>query len=135
MPIKLASTTHAKRMLCTLVWEMQRGSSHYDMSTTNRDTSNGSRNHGGRGETIPDIYGGVFDDINRQVMMISMHESGKATEGSTKEVVQEVGQYYMGTTADKEHYGEQMGLVDATEPVNCFSINFVEDTLQIDTIG
>ena len=86
-------------------------------------------------ETVPDIYGngGVFDDINRQVMMISTHESVKATEGLTEEVVEEVSQYYIGTTTDKEHYGEQMGLEDATEPVNCFSINFFEDTLQIDT--
>ena len=41
----------------------------------------------------------------------------------------------MGATADQAHYDEQMGFEDATESVNCFSINFVEDTLQIDTIG
>ena len=137
MPIELAVSTHAKRVSWALVWKVQRGSSHYDMSKTDRCASNGSKNHGEKGRTVPDIYGngGVFDDINRQVMMISTHESVKATEGSTEEVVEQVRQYYIGATTDKEHYDEQIELEDATEPVNCFSINFVEDTLQIDTIG
>ena len=58
-------------------------------------------------ETIPDICGdgGVFDDINQQVMMVSTHElATKITEGSTSQDTQELGQYYIGNSKSQEYF-------------------------------
>ena len=89
-------------------------------------------------ETIADIYGrrDVFDDIDQQVMMISTQEpTMKNVEGSIGQDSQETGQYYIGNTDNPEYYEEELIFEDTSEPFNCFSINFVDDTLEIDTIG
>ena len=55
-------------------------------------------------ETIPDIYGGrnVFDDIDKQIMMISTQEpTVKNVEGSLGRDSQETGQYYIGILTTK----------------------------------
>ena len=89
-------------------------------------------------ETIPDIYGngGVFDDIDQQVMMVSTHEDAtKKIDGLTSQDTEELGQYYVGSSESHEYYEDEIIIEDTAEPFNCFSVNFVEDTLQTDTIG
>merc|ERR1711954_454287 len=61
------------------------------------------------------------------------------TEGGEEGILtvgaDEMGQYYVGETIVQEYTEDDIIFDDPDEPFNHFCINFVEDTLQIDTIG
>ena len=81
-----------------------------------------------------DIYKnkGVFDDLDPQIMMLATEKDEDQTIQANNE---EVGQFYIGETSEEEYTEDDMRFEDPEEPVNNFCINFIEDTLQIDTIG
>ena len=88
-------------------------------------------------ETIPDIYGSgrVFDDIDQQVRMVSMHEDTTRGIDEVGSDTEELGQYYMGSMENEEYYEEDIIIEDTVEPFNCFSVRFVEDALEADAAG
>ena len=69
----------------------------------------------------------VFDDLEQQIMMLTMHagEEGIYTGGEDH-----VGQYYMGEAAVEEYMEDDIVFEDLDEPVNHFCVNFIEDIPQ-----
>ena len=74
----------------------------------------------------------VFDDLDPQIMMLTVDEDEQGMLGEGEE---EIGQYYVGETVIEEYTEDDIIFEDPDEPVNHFCINFVEDTLQCDIIG
>ena len=74
----------------------------------------------------------VFDDLDQQIMMLT-------TQGGEEGILtvdgDQMGQYYVGETVIEEYTEDDIIFDDPDEPVNHFCINFIEDTLQINTIG
>ena len=73
----------------------------------------------------------VFDDLEQQIMMLTMHggEEGICTGGEDQ-----VGQYYMGEAIVEEYMEDDIVFEDLDEPVNHFCVNFIEDMPQSGTI-
>ena len=69
----------------------------------------------------------VFDDLEQQIMMLTMHggEEGICTGGEDQ-----VGQYYMGEAIVEEYMEDDIVFEDLDEPVNHFCVNFIEDIPQ-----
>ena len=74
----------------------------------------------------------VFDDLDQQIMMLTT-EGGE--EGILTAESEEVGQYYVSETQVREYTEDDIVFEDPDEPFNNFCINFVDDTLEINTIG
>ena len=46
-----------------------------------------------------------------------------------------MGQYYIGNVESHEYYEDEIIIEDTAEPFNCFSVNFIENTLGTDAEG
>ena len=74
----------------------------------------------------------VFDDLDQQIMMLTTHGG---EEGILTGEQEELGQYYTSEIQVREYTEDDIVFDDPDEPFNSFCINFVDDTLEIDTIG
>ena len=74
----------------------------------------------------------VFDDLEQQIMMLTMHGS---EEGILTGKEDQIGQYYMGEAVVEEYTEDDIVFEDPDEPINHFCVNFIEDTPQANTIG
>ena len=74
----------------------------------------------------------VFDDLEQQIMMLTMHGGEEGIFAGRED---QVGQYYMGEAIVEEYTEDDIVFEDLEEPINHFCVNFIEDTPQPSIIG